>query len=220
MRRIDAIMPLYAWFRDCLRFVGPDDVVDALDPVWRAEHPNHTIVNAWLQELDTGIERIEAEQMLVSVHRPDGPDEITRDLRDASGGVRRLLAILPAISRLTEPESKMVYVIDDLDLHLHPSLSRWMIEAFFADCYVNSRAQLIMTCRDATLVNPCLLRRGEIGFVDQLSDLSSEMYSLSQFHDFKSRSRWSQRYLFGHFGGSPRVVLVKPLCRRDFEMEH
>lgn len=129
------------------------------------------------------------------------------ELGDESDGTRRLLNLLPALYRLHTDES--VFFIDELDRSLHPNLV-WEFMHFFLQSINRSRAQVIVTTHESSLLDLDLLRRDEIWFAEKDSKSATRLYALTDFNvrkDLEIR----KHYLSGRFGAVPFLGDVERL---------
>lgn len=89
--------------------------------------------------------------------------------------------------------------VDELNVKLHPLLLKFIIDLFYDN---DSKAQLIYTTHDTTLMDKKFFRRDQIWFVQKDEFGYSELLALS---DFKVRSdaSFEKDYLAGVYGGIP-----------------
>lgn len=129
--------------------------------------------------------------------------EITLDsFEEESSGTQKFFALagpwFQALSRGT------LLVIDELDLRLHPLLTRRLIELFY-DPQSNPRCgQLVFTTHDSSLLNPELFRRDQIWFAEKTPDGATSLYSLADFRPQKGEN-FRVGYLEGRYGAIPFV---------------
>ena len=116
-----------------------------------------------------------------------------------SDGSKRLLHLLRVLYLLEEQGG--VFVIDELERSIHPSLARKFIE-FFLKAAGKRQSQLIFTTHETTLLDLDLLRRDGIWFAEKDDKGASQLYSLT---DFKVRKdlQIEKGYLHGRFGAIP-----------------
>ena len=102
-----------------------------------------------------------------------------------------------------------VFVIDEVDRCLHPSLTYRFVETFL-DIAKQNGVQLIVTTHESRLMDFDLLRRDEIWFVDKNKNGESSIYSLEEYN-----ARFDQKidkaYLEGRYGGVPIFSAVFPV---------
>ncbi len=135
------------------------------------------------------------ETHILSTRHYVGDEVIDFDLIEESDGTQRLLDLFPVLYGAED----RIYVIDELERSLHPNLVRRFIKSFLA---IHNRSQLLFTTHESTLLDPKLLRRDEIWFVEKSKSGASSVYSLEEF---KTRNDLDIRkgYLHGRFGAIP-----------------
>jgi AAA15 family ATPase/GTPase len=117
-----------------------------------------------------------------------------------SAGTRRLLILMNEIFKVLDNGD--IAIVDELDASLH-SLAVEAIIKLFADAEFNKTgAQLIATTHDTNLLNPNILRRDEIWFVEKQGDGSSSYYSLAEIVNRKGEI-FEKSYLQGRYGALP-----------------
>jgi len=145
---------------------------------------------------------------LIAHHRKIGSDApVDFHMSQESDGTRRLIDLLPAFLDVSSPDSRGVYVVDELDRSLHTLLTRSLLEHYLDCCSATSRAQFIFTTHDALLMDQRLLRRDEIWVTERKSDGSSGLFSFSDYKDARKDKDIRKSYLQGRLGGVPRIFL-------------
>lgn len=174
----------------------------------QAEQIKEIIVN-FLSAADLSISDIELRphgdrKEVYVVHRyKDGKKFYTQafPLHEESHGTRKMLEnVVPILESLM---GGVPYIADELDHALHPTLLRFILQIFQQ---ADTKAQLIMTSHDATLMDERdNLTKDQIFFIERLPDHSSDLYSLADF-DIRNQTRnLSKRYLAGEFGARPAI---------------
>jgi len=131
---------------------------------------------------------------------------ISFDMEEESEGTRRLYDLLAII---VSKEEDSIYVLDELDLKLHPQLTFRFVELFLKE-KAGTRNQLIFTSHESNLMDFKLLRRDEIWFVQKNEDGSSSLYSLEDFNERTDR-KIDKAYLEGRYGGVPIFSTIFPI---------
>jgi hypothetical protein len=133
------------------------------------------------------------------VHEDNEGNRVEFSPSDESDGTLNLFAF--AAKWLEVTRNDFVLVVDELDSSLHP-LAVWELIRKLSEA--NSRAQLIFTTHDITILRSKLLRRDQIYFVSTNSARASSLYSLQ---DFKGREEdaFEDRYLQGRYGATPVI---------------
>ena len=119
----------------------------------------------------------------------------------ASSGTKHFYRVLRYISYILDNGG--LFVIDEIDKHLHPFLTRRIIEMFNSIEHNISNAQLICTVHDVTLMEENL-RRDQIYFINRNEHGESELYSLYDFKGIRKDNSKLKRYLRGHYGAVPK----------------
>jgi len=119
------------------------------------------------------------------------------ELKDESDGTRRLFDLIPLIKSFSDDYT---IVIDEFDRSLHPKLTKKFFDLFYS--VINSKAQLVITTHESTLLDLDLLRRDEIWFVEKNPIGASNIFSLNQFK-VRYDSKVEKAYLLGRYGAIP-----------------
>lgn len=93
---------------------------------------------------------------------------------------------------------------DELELNMHPLLTRKLIESVSEfDGKDNKCAQLIFTTHDTTLLDPELFGRDQVWFTEKGKDGATRLYSLADYKDVRKGEAMQKRYLAGRYGAVP-----------------
>jgi hypothetical protein len=90
-------------------------------------------------------------------------------------------------------------VVDELDTSLHPMLVHYLVKRLHLE---NSKAQLIFTTHDTTLLSQKILRRDQVWFMEKDAQRASKLYPLSDFSP-RENEAIERGYLNGRYGGIP-----------------
>lgn len=127
----------------------------------------------------------------------DSNNLIPFDLDDESDGTRALFAFASHwVEMLANDE---VLFIDEIDSSLHPLLVHHLVQLL--NC-ANSKAQLIFTTHDTTLLSQHMLRCDQIWFAEKDKQQSTQLYSLAEFSPRKNEAI-EKGYLNGRYGAIP-----------------
>ena len=96
---------------------------------------------------------------------------------------------------------KSVFLVDEIDLHLHIKIVEFIIGLFNA----NEGPQLIFTSHNTNLMDLSSLRKDQICFTNKGTDGSTELYSLFDFEDWDDSWDVNSSYLVGRFEAIPNV---------------
>ena len=120
------------------------------------------------------------------------------DFSEESDGTKRLLDL---VDMLMDKRKDIVFVVDELERSLHPTLTEHFLKLFM-EAHEEDRTQLIFTTHEDTIMDQELFRRDEIWFVERDNTNASRMYSLDRFKE-RYDKRLSKAYLEGRYGAIP-----------------
>jgi len=181
-------------------------------------------VEKFLLAADTGISSLELKKRISGTeplekgemtHKPvfshtlyDGEDitgTVRFDLADESEGTKKIYDLAGGIIRVLD--SGAAYIIDEIDNSLHPLISAFIIRLFNDPARNPRNAQFVAATHDTTLLNPDLLRRDQIWFVEKDGYGATELYSLVEFDENEVREDllFDKWYLAGRFGALPLI---------------
>lgn len=163
----------------------------------------------FLNAIDTGIKDIhyarnDKDIYFWTVHYDGSGNQYQIDLFNESERTVKSIAIYIFAKATIFADRSML--VDELNVKLHPLLLKFIIDLFYDK---SSKAQLIYTTHDTTLLDKKFFRRDQIWFVQKDEAGRSQLSALS---DFKVRSdaSFEKDYLAGVYGGIPLI--------KDFEM--
>jgi uncharacterized protein len=148
----------------------------------------------------------EKETQVTFRHRCEHGGDVPMELEQESQGTRAFLSLLgPVIAAL---EGGRVLCIDELDSSLHPLLALEIVRAFNDPALNPNNAQLIFNTHDTNLLDPDVIRRDQVWFVEKDKCGVSHLYPLS---DFKPRKyeNLQRGYLQGRYGAVPFIGLQR-----------
>lgn len=96
-------------------------------------------------------------------------------------------------------------IIDEFEAQLHTNLSRAIVQRFHSEETNPHNAQLIVATHDTNLLDPKLMRRDQISFVDKDKDGASRIYALSDIKGVRNDASYEKDYLIGKYGGVPVI---------------
>lgn len=158
----------------------------------------------FLSAIDTGIKDIgyddsEKDLFFYTVHRgKDGNDYPLALFDESEGTIKSIMLFIYASNAIMNNKSMF---IDELNVKLHPLLLKFIVDLFYD---YNSKAQLIYTTHDTTLMDKKFFRRDQIWFVQKDQYGYSELSSLSDFR-IRTDASFEKDYLAGVYGGIPLI---------------
>ena len=142
---------------------------------------------------------------LLAVHKGNDGMDVPFNFGDESDGTKRLLDIIPILASVPSVTHPPVFVIDELDSSLHSNLTRKIVELYLDGCSQSSRAQIIFTTHDTTLLDQDVLRRDEMWIAERNVAGASSLMSLSEYKDVRYDKDIRKSYLQGRMGGVPKI---------------
>lgn len=118
-------------------------------------------------------------------------------LEDESDGTQALFAF--AARWLDLLKNDEVLFVDEIDTSLHPLLVHHLVKLL--NCS-NSKAQLVFTTHDTTLLSQRIMRTDQVWFVEKDQQQSTQLYSLADFSPRKNEAL-EKGYLNGRYGAIP-----------------
>ena len=119
------------------------------------------------------------------------------DLDDESDGTQALFAFASRWLALLENDE--ILFVDEIDTSLHPLLVHHLVKLL--NCS-NSKAQLVFTTHDTTLLSQRIMRRDQVWFVEKDKAQSTQLYSLADFSP-RENEALEKGYLSGRYGAIP-----------------
>lgn len=158
----------------------------------------------FLSAIDTGIKDISYEtvdkiKVFYTYHiGKDGKKYPINLYKESAGTLKSIMVYIIAWFVIAE---NGVMFVDELSAKLHPLLLKFIVDLFYDE---RSKAQLIYTTHDTTLMDKKFSRRDQIWFVQKDDDGYSTLSALS---DFKVRpdASFEKDYLSGVYGGIPML---------------
>ena len=147
-------------------------------------------------------------KMLMTVHHQIGSDNVEYfTLGDESDGTKRLFDYIPLI--LDFIYGNNVFVIDEMERSLHPTLIRKILDIFY-QFTLDSPSQLIFSTHESFLMTQNLLRSDEIWLMEKIQGLST-LFSIDERFNPRYDKKLRQSYLDGSYGAVPKLADNKQL---------
>lgn len=131
----------------------------------------------------------------------DTQRDVALDLGDESDGTRKLFEF--AGGWLHALASGATLFVDELDRSLHPHMTRFLVGLFNSPAN-EKNAQLVFTTHDTTLLDPSLIRRDQVWFVEKDNQKSTRLYPLLEYSPRKDEAL-ERGYLKGRYGAIPFI---------------
>lgn len=225
----EQLKPAFDWFKQRLRVL---DLGYGLSPSYTLQrcgkNEDRVRIVEFMNSADLSIADIQLKETVFSAETlPDGmpaaiKEEFLRDMvgkklteplffhrdvvtqesikfedEEESDGTRALFAF--AGPWLDVIENERVLVVDELDTSLHPLLVHHLVKLLH---HQGTKAQLIFTTHDTTLLSQKLLRRDQVWFMEKDKRSATRLYPLSDFSP-RDNEAVERGYLNGRYGGIP-----------------
>lgn len=206
----EMIKPLVDWFIHKLVVIRSPELIHETTLEMLANEQGRKDIRRFLFDSDIRVDDItfkpkpglNQEPKIELVYTRNG-QVIPFDLAEESIGTIKIVSLAGPI--IDARRNNKVLVVDDFDASLHPLLVFEYVKAFRADPSSASSAQLVITTNRSGIINPALLRRDQIWFMNRNNDGASTMHSLVEYRVRKDADN-EKGYLEGRFGGVPFVV--------------
>jgi AAA15 family ATPase/GTPase len=127
-------------------------------------------------------------------------------LTEESDGTQKLFAY--AAPWLDLLHNGRVLVVDELDNSFHPHLVRYLLKLIHGSKSNNANGQLIFSTHDTSILDPKVLRRDQIWFMEKDDTHATQLYPLTDFHPRKNEAL-EKGYLQGRYGALPYIGEIK-----------
>lgn len=224
--------PIYRWFKQRLRFLRLNSEMP-LHPGFTAKMLNkdansRALIFQLLRHADFGLLSAEAkerdwkreelpddmpdelvEKILKSKnleiqmgHRGAGGKEFALPWEDQSSGTQKFFSLAgPWLDILA---NGYVAELDEIESSMHPSMVTALLRLVFSEKFNPHGAQLLFTTHNPLLLDPTLMRRDQIWFVDKDDEGASHLYPLTDYKPRKGESL-ARGYLSGRYGAVPFI---------------
>lgn len=130
------------------------------------------------------------------------------DINVESDGTQKFFKFLgPVLNTL---HSGRILIVDELHNHLHPAMTRFIIELFHNNKINTKNAQLVFTTHETSVLNKDIFRKDQIYFCEK-QNKATTIYSMSDFKGLRENIDYEKSYLLGRFGALPRLKSIKGL---------
>ncbi|HED6851737.1 TPA: ATP-binding protein [Campylobacter coli] len=136
-----------------------------------------------------------------TIHTNQRGELVTFDMETSeSQGTKKFFNLIgPWIEAL---KNGYTVVVDELHTHMHPLMTKFLINLFHNEDLNKSNAQLIFTTHDTSILNQDVFRRDQIWFCEK-QNKATKLYPLSDFKVRKDKTNLENDYLLGRFGALP-----------------
>lgn len=129
------------------------------------------------------------------------------DLKNESMGTQHLFGLGAVILNTLETGTLLVY--DELNMALHPEITRLLVSLFQYPETNPNHAQLLFTTHDASVIGESLMRCDQVWLAEKDSDGCSHLFSIQDFEDVPIVPPMEKWYRAGRFGALPKDVNIQ-----------
>lgn len=129
-------------------------------------------------------------------------DGFSLKIEEESDGTQLIFDMLMPLMKVTS-ENK-VFIIDELETHLHPALVKEILRFFYSN--TDSSSQLIFTTHNMELLDQNLIRRDQIWFTEiKPEGRETELYSLAEYNGIRNDENLRRGYIEHRYGSWPDI---------------
>ena len=124
-------------------------------------------------------------------------------MAEESDGTNSYFKLIGIVKEVLDEGTPLV--VDELDAHLHPLLTKHLVSLFNSVEFNPNGAQLIFTSHNTNLLDLDVLRRDQIWFAEKdEKTMQTDIYALTEFSPRKGENI-SKGYLQGRYGAIPFI---------------
>lgn len=222
----EVVKPVFEWFASCA-IICKYSVADAygLNADALRDDDYRSVIASMLQVADFGIKSLDykdtdnkfittvartltgAFDNIDAVHQVEGEDgqlvPYTLNMTEESDGTNSYFKLVGIVKKTLDQGSLLI--ADEMDAHLHPLLTKHIVELFNSEKYNPKGAQLIFTSHNTNLLDLDTFRRDQIWFTEK--DEHTAATDLFSLYDFSVRkdTKVEKSYLIGRYGAIPFI---------------
>lgn len=140
-------------------------------------------------------------KVLVSRKKNKSGEISQLDMTEESEGTKKLFELAGGWMKVLDNGATIL--VDELDRSLHPNMTRFLVSLFHNSVTNSHDAQLIFTTHDTTLLDPELIRRDQVWFVEKHMKCT-RLYPLLDYKPRKDEAL-ERGYLKGRYGAIPFI---------------
>ena len=146
------------------------------------------------------------QSKVVLVHDTGNENGFELDYRAESNGTQKLFRLAGPWLNVLRRGS--IVVVDELEIFLHASIIKFLIDCFHNPSVNKFGAQLIFATHNTSILNQDTFRRDQIWFCERNKGQETRLYPLTEFHPRKKFENLERSYLTGRYGAIPYLVPI------------
>jgi len=237
----EQLKPIFNWFKNTLRVVGSSGPSNgfSIDKMTEENPKSKSAIIRFMRAADFSIKNFSVNELdldqeislmpkelkdlilssnkehkvleIKSGHTNDNGELEYLDLKDESDGTQKIFEL--AGPWLDTFEHSRVLVMDEMNLHLHPNLTSFLIKLFYDKNLNNTGSQLITTTHEVGLLKEHMSKRDQIWVMDRYRDGSSAINNLTKFSP-RLDLNLEKAFLDGRFEGVPVTNVAEVIRAR------
>ena len=136
------------------------------------------------------------------MHLDQQGQPIEFDMVLESEGTREFFRFLVPIINIFQKGG--ILIIDELHNHLHPLMTKFIINLFHNENINKNNAQLIFTTHETSILDKDIFRKDQIYFCEK-QNKATKLYAMSDFKGLRENIDFEKSYLLGRFGALPNL---------------
>ena len=137
-----------------------------------------------------------------AVHLDQQGQPIEFDMVLESEGTREFFRFLVPIINIFQKGG--ILIIDELHNHLHPLMTKFIINLFHNENINKNNAQLIFTTHETSILDKDIFSKDQIYFCEK-QNKATKLYAMSDFKGLRENIDFEKSYLLGRFGALPNL---------------
>ena len=215
------VIPVLEWFASC-QIITKNSVADAygIEAEQLKNDDYRRVIASMLRVADLGIQALQMRDSdpapsqrsdifanidaIHTVHDANGNAcSYALNMAEESDGTNSYFKLIGIVKEVLDEGTPLV--VDELDAHLHPLLTKHLVSLFNSVEFNPNGAQLIFTSHNTNLLDLDVLRRDQIWFAekDELT-AATDLFSLQAF-SIRKDTKLEKGYLIGHYGAIPFI---------------
>ena len=215
------VIPVLEWFASC-QIITKNSVADAygIEAEQLKNDDYRRVIASMLRVADFGIQSLQMRDAepapsqrndiftnIEAIHTVQDTEGNTSsyalNMAEESDGTNSYFKLIGIVKEVLDEGTPLV--VDELDAHLHPLLTKHLVSLFNSVEFNPNGAQLIFTSHNTNLLDLDVLRRDQIWFTEK--DEQTAATDLFSLYDFSIRkdAKVEKGYLIGRYGAIPFI---------------
>jgi AAA15 family ATPase/GTPase len=214
------VIPVLEWFASCqVLTANINEDAYGLKSEQLNDENYRNIITSMLRVADFGIQSLQINDYdllswnlkgyshIETVHTVKDVDKesytYTLSMSEESDGTKSYFKLIGFVKKALD--YGLLLVVDEIDVHLHPLLTKHLVSLFNSNEFNPKGAQLIFTSHNTNLLDLDVFRRDQIWFTEKAESTSAtDLFSLYDF-SVRKDAKVEKGYLIGRYGAIPFI---------------